>query len=316
MTALVSVVIATRNRAPKLGRLLQCVREQDIVDFECLVSDDGSSEETRNQYPLLWQQLDGRFRLLLRRHPGGPAQARNTGISAAAGRYVAFCDDDDYWTRKDHLSVAFRSMQTNGSDLFIANMQMSVNGIVENPDWYGDIFTKGNSPIAGETDVYPVSKRKVAAFLRHRIFSADTLVISRKLLNNIGSYWENIRFAEDHDFSFRLADGAKGILFRSTVAGDADVSPHPSIARSYSEQDRILFGALATLHAEASINDPVLRKVARGNRAWRLLELARLSMAERQYAIAQGFVLQALGLSPSKEALKILLQVGGQRLLR
>ena len=88
MQPIVTVVIATRDRAAYLERLLGCIREQDFTIFECLVFDDGSAPETIALYEDIWRELDHRFRLILRapqeRQPGGPSRIRNRGIMEAS----------------------------------------------------------------------------------------------------------------------------------------------------------------------------------------------------------------------------------------
>jgi len=94
VAALVSVVIPTRNRAGLLARTLGTVLAQRLTELEVVVVDDASTDETP---ALLGAVGDDRLRVI--RHPGrrGVAAARNTGIDAAAGRWVAFLDDDDLW---------------------------------------------------------------------------------------------------------------------------------------------------------------------------------------------------------------------------
>jgi glycosyltransferase involved in cell wall biosynthesis len=310
---IVSIVIATRNRPQKLERLLDYIRQQTYIDYECIVVDDASSSDTQGHYRSIWDKLDARFILCHREHPGGPSQSRNTGILAAKGKYIAFCDDDDYWTRTDHLQVAVRTLEAEVADLFFANMQTSIDDVVANPDWFSILAGLTNAPIAGETDVYPIEKNVLAAFLKHRIHHANTLVVERNLLLKIHSYWEKISFAEDHDLSFRVSDAAGRVLFRKTVTADLDVTEHPSIARTYSEQDRLMFSMLATLHAEAIMENPELRKVARGNRAWRLIELARYCEKNGRRCVAFEFSWQSLLLSPSLTALRMVLSLFWRR---
>ena len=87
---IVTVVIATRDRAESLGRTLAALRrQQSPPPWELIVVDDGSEP------PVGEALLDGLpSARLLRRDGSGPAKARNAGIAAARGRYVAFTDDD------------------------------------------------------------------------------------------------------------------------------------------------------------------------------------------------------------------------------
>lgn len=305
-TPIVSVVIATRNRASRLARLLSCVKNQEFADFECVVVDDGSSGETRQAYEEIWKGLDARFSLVLCPQSGGPSRSRNAGISASRGEYIAFCDDDDVWVRTDHLDAAVRVLRNTHAEFFFANMQTSINGEIQDPDWYKHLSMRsGLEQVSGEHDAYRLNTSDLAIFLQHRIFHANTLVIKRCLLERIGKYWEKISFAEDHNLSYRLADSAKGVIYRKTVTADLDVSPHPSIARTFSEVERNLFGIVAIKHAEASLQSRILRKTARGNRAWRLLELAEFQLRDGRITPAKELSIESLLVHPTKKALKM-----------
>jgi glycosyltransferase involved in cell wall biosynthesis len=89
----VSVVVATRNRAPRLAALLESLRAQTLPAsrFEVIVCDDGSTDDT----PLVMTSPEG-LNLVPLRHDvsEGPARARNAGVRAARGVLVAFIDDD------------------------------------------------------------------------------------------------------------------------------------------------------------------------------------------------------------------------------
>jgi len=98
MEAEFSVVVPTHGRPAYLDAALRSVLAQTFADFECIVVDDASPEP-----PAVPD--DQRVRLVVRPVNGGPAAARNTGIEAATGRYVAFLDDDDIWL-PDRLRAA------------------------------------------------------------------------------------------------------------------------------------------------------------------------------------------------------------------
>lgn len=93
-TPLVSVVVPTRDRVAMLMRAIDSVLAQTCGDFEVIVVDDASSDETLQR---LAAHPDPRIRSLPSVAAGGAPRARNRGIAAARGRYVAFLDDDDEW---------------------------------------------------------------------------------------------------------------------------------------------------------------------------------------------------------------------------
>jgi glycosyltransferase involved in cell wall biosynthesis len=93
---LVSVVIPTRNRRDRLARAIETAKAQTWPNLEIIVVDDGSTDGTP-AYLQKEQAADGRVRFIRNELPQGGAGARNTGISVAKGKYVAFLDDDDLW---------------------------------------------------------------------------------------------------------------------------------------------------------------------------------------------------------------------------
>jgi glycosyltransferase involved in cell wall biosynthesis len=307
---LVTVVITTQNRAAYLARLLHCVQQQDLREFECHVLDDGSSAETIAGYEEIRRTLDDRFQLHLKapndRLPGGPSRMRNRGIALARGKYVAFCDDDDRWVRNDHLSTAVRAMENQGADLFFAAMQTAAHGKVVDPDLYAPARKAlQRHPLPGEPDVFVVMQSGMTGLLRHRTLHTDTIVAARALLFDAGLYWEKTNLAEDRDLSFRIIDRASRILFRSTVVGELDVSHHASLYRSFAHREKALFAYAATLHSEFEVRSPRLRRLTRAIRAWDLLELTRASIADGRRAHAREFALESFLLHPTLSALRL-----------
>lgn len=93
---LVSVVIPTRNRAGLLSRALTSILNQNYTNFEIIVIDDDSNDETKKTS----EDFAGKFKYFKYLHnetAKGAAFSRNIGIKNAAGKYIAFLDDDDEW---------------------------------------------------------------------------------------------------------------------------------------------------------------------------------------------------------------------------
>ncbi len=89
----VSVIIPTYNRAGLVQEAVASVLAQTWRDFEVLVVDDGGSDGT----DAALAPYASRLRLLRRESRGGVSAARNTGIEAARGEWLAFLDSDDLW---------------------------------------------------------------------------------------------------------------------------------------------------------------------------------------------------------------------------
>jgi len=90
----VSVIIPTYNRAPLIGRAIQSVLDQTYQDFELIVVDDGSKDDTED---IVTKINDARIIYVRHERNKGAHAARNTGIAMARGEYIAFQDSDDVW---------------------------------------------------------------------------------------------------------------------------------------------------------------------------------------------------------------------------
>lgn len=110
---MISVIIPTCNRAATLPRAIASVQAQTNPDWELLVVDDASRDET----PALLAALsDPRIRVLTLPRQGGACAARNLGIAEARGEYIALLDSDDAWL-PGKLAAQKKTLETTGADL-------------------------------------------------------------------------------------------------------------------------------------------------------------------------------------------------------
>ena len=93
-TPKVSVIIPTHNQSHLVGRAIRSVLEQSVADFELIVVDDCSTDNTRE---VIGACGDARVLYIETDSNRGPAGARNAGIEVARGEYIAFLDSDDEW---------------------------------------------------------------------------------------------------------------------------------------------------------------------------------------------------------------------------
>ncbi len=100
----ISVIIPTHNRGKTIARAIESVLNQTFQDFEIIVVDDGSKDQTTKTVRG-YQKIDKRIKLFcLNKNSGGPAEPRNMGIENAQGEYIAFLDDDDIYL-PDNLRI-------------------------------------------------------------------------------------------------------------------------------------------------------------------------------------------------------------------
>lgn len=99
---MISVVIPLYNKEKSIAQTLECMLNQTYKDFEVIVVDDGSKD---NSAAIVEAFNDERIRLV-RQKNGGVSAARNRGTAEARGEYVAFLDADDIWKQNHLESIA------------------------------------------------------------------------------------------------------------------------------------------------------------------------------------------------------------------
>ncbi len=109
----VSIILPTYNRADTIPRAIESVRDQTFADWELIIVDDGSTDGTAERI----NKLDPRIRIL-RQENQGCYVARNSGIAAAKGRFIAFLDSDDEWL-PHFLEIAMAFFEWSPSDYFL-----------------------------------------------------------------------------------------------------------------------------------------------------------------------------------------------------
>uniref|UniRef100_UPI0040471A0E glycosyltransferase family 2 protein n=1 Tax=Flavobacterium sp. TaxID=239 RepID=UPI0040471A0E len=96
MNPLVSIITPSYNSAKFIAETIQSVQNQTYQNWEMIIIDDGSSDETESVVFAIIQN-DNRIQFHKLTQNSGPAVARNTGIEKASGNYMTFIDADDIW---------------------------------------------------------------------------------------------------------------------------------------------------------------------------------------------------------------------------
>ena len=196
----VSVVLPTRNRPDSLQRAVASVLGQTRRDWELVVVDDASDERTRSLLPAVVTG-DPRIRLLHHEARRGGGAARNTGIEAARGPWVAFLDDDAEW-RPDKLALQLDRVATaEGATLA-----------------YGPVLAVDES---GEASVVggPVPERNAFEVLaRGNRIDTSGVMVDRATLLGVGGFDPALPRLQDWDLWLRLVPGARLVYAESPLA--------------------------------------------------------------------------------------------------
>ena len=185
----VSAVIPAHNSRATLGRALDSILAQTRRPDEIIIVDDASTDSTA----VLATSYVGHGAILLSQpEHRGAAAARNAGIGAANGTWIAFLDADDEWLpTKLERQVAAISVNPEASFVFCASEEFSPEG-----QSLGDTF-RG----------WPVTTGSEAwrALLARNFVATPTVVASRTLLLQLGGFDDTLKVAEDQDMWIRLA---------------------------------------------------------------------------------------------------------------
>lgn len=182
----VSVVIATYNMGRYLPEALQSVLNQSVGTVEVHVVDDGSTDDTRAVLePFL---VDPRVYYHYQAN-AGQTKAKNVGVRAARGRYIAFCDADDLWT-SDKLAGQLPVLEQH-SDVAVAYAR------IQPIDAHGNWLPPVRFP-------EPSGKVTEALFAENFIPFGSTLVRAAAL-QSVGGFDESRRMGIDWDLWLRLS---------------------------------------------------------------------------------------------------------------
>jgi glycosyltransferase involved in cell wall biosynthesis len=122
MKSLVTIIVPCYNQVKYLDAALESVLDQTYPDWECLIVNDGSLDNTED-IALKWVEKDSRF-IYVYKENGGVSSARNLGIEKAKGEYLQFLDSDDFLGR-EKLELSLQQIEENKEvNLVISNFRM------------------------------------------------------------------------------------------------------------------------------------------------------------------------------------------------
>jgi glycosyltransferase involved in cell wall biosynthesis len=265
---IVSVIIPAYNVAPYIGETLNSVFAQTFTDYEVIVVNDGSPD-TEELERVLVPYVD-RIRCLKQENRGAGA-ARNAGLVAAKGEFVAFLDADDLWS-PNYLEAQLKFLRKQNCDLVCA-----------------DALIFGDTPDAGRTYMEwlrdsgpPVGEVKFLDLVSaERSLITSGVVTRRDLVFEIGLFDEALRNAQDFDLWLRLARHGVRLAYhrqvllhyrcrRNSLTGDAT----NSVTRELRVLDKIE-QSYGLTPAESTEVSPVIRS----RKAILQLELGKLLLA-------------------------------------
>jgi glycosyltransferase involved in cell wall biosynthesis len=193
ITPLVSVIIPTYNRADTVRRSIDSALEQTYRPIEVIVVDDGSTDATRE----VLVGYGDRIRPIYQAN-GGPSVARNTGVAAARGEFIAFLDSDDTW-KPAKIDRQVRLMLAGG-----ARVPCCIcNAAIINGDVTVSTTFEVSDVTCGLPEGFWMNPAPILA-TRFILFN-QVVLIRREAFEKVGRFKPEMRLLEDYDLAFRLA---------------------------------------------------------------------------------------------------------------
>jgi glycosyltransferase involved in cell wall biosynthesis len=281
---LVSVIVPTYNYGRFIGETLECLRAQTYANWECIIVDDGSTDDTAEQVARFMER-DARFKFL-RQENARQAAAKNNGLRNSAGQYLQFLDADDlieprkfeqqveYLERRPEIDIIYGSMRYFTTE-DPSDRLYWVWG--ENKPWMPEVSGSG--------------KEVLAALVQQNIMVINSPLIRRSVVDAVGLFDNGLPPAEDWDYWLRCAVAGMHFQFEDSPGTLALVRWHSS---SSSHDRRRMYISMLSIR----------KKVEGMTSDTEILSLNREHMIKDQQILA----LESISHAPLKDYLREMLR--------
>jgi len=188
MTPKISIIICSYNRAQYIEKAIRSILDQTFTNFEIIVIDDASEDNTENIVRDLTQK-DQRIKYFKNENNLGISKSRNKGVSLAQGEYIAMLDSDDYWIDNNKL---LKQVDILEEDKNIGLIGSDVLCVDQNGKELKKHYYKSR-----DSDI----RKKI---LCKNQFAQSSVVFRKKIFNEVGKYNESLDVCEDLDLWLKI----------------------------------------------------------------------------------------------------------------
>ena len=193
----ITIIIPTYNRANKIHKSIASILAQTYQDFELLIVDDGSTDNTQE---VVESFGDDRLRYVRMPQNGGASAARNEGARLAQSEWIAFHDSDDTW-RPDKLEKQVAYVKQHPEYAFVYCSYLMHKGeeeiAVPNETWGGKL----------EGDLF-------TSLLVRNSIGAPTMMMKKAVFEEVGGFDTTLKSLEDWDLALRVAENIQSDMCR------------------------------------------------------------------------------------------------------
>lgn len=201
----VSVIVPAYNFGRLISQTLDSIRAQTYEDWECVVVDDGSTDDTQ-RVVAAYAERDARIKYVYQENQGLSA-ARNRGIRECAGEYVQFLDADDF--------IEERKLEHHAAHL---KQQAEVDVVYGNVRYFRSentgerLFSKDGAAHSWMPEVSGTGTEILSAMVGQIIMPVNAALLRKSVFERVGFFDEQLKAMEDWDFWRRAA--RSGIRFQ------------------------------------------------------------------------------------------------------
>ena len=272
---LISIIIPCHNYGWLLAATLDSVLQQTYQNWECIIVDDGSTDNTA-EIALIHEKLDSRFRYI-HCEKGGVSAARNTGIRAARGEYLQFLDSDDLLVpTKLAMQVAFLQANQLVSIVYgdVRFFQHGKPETLSTSQDFNDRTQQWMTPMQGSGNAV------IELLIVNNQSVVQAPLIRVELAAKVGGFNETLVSMEDWDYWLRCAFQGATFAYLDTADTWSLVRIHPGSASR--NTGRMLRNEL---QMRKSLSRVIQGSSDRHARAWQLLNEAGANQSYEKLVI-------------------------------
>jgi len=217
-----SVCIPLYNKANFIKKTIQSVLHQEFTDFEIVICDDGSTDDSVNK---VQQFNDDRIQLIKQKNQGA-SEARNRAIKESNGEYIAFLDADDIWYPKHLSHLEYLIQNYKQAKLFATNYEIQMPGGNKRLPFFSKQLSIG------------IIQDYFLASLTDILMTCYNSAVHHTIFNEIGYFNPAYRTGQDIDFAIK-ANLTFKLAYHDAVSVTYHRQTENNLAQSKLNQDRL-----------------------------------------------------------------------------
>ncbi|EEB73891.1 glycosyltransferase family 2 protein [Thermococcus sp. AM4] len=198
----ISIILPTYNRGYIIGRTIRSVLDQTFKDFELIIIDDGSTDNTKNIVEI-YKEKDNRIRYIRHKRNLGANAARNTGIKKSRGEYIAFIDSDTIW-KPQKLEIQIKIADNTKENFVIYSRTIRK-------------YTKKTVIVPEDVNQGKKEGQLLDKILVLNFIDMSSILVKKNMIKNSGLFDEKLPRLQDWDILIRLAEKYNFVYIPQTL---------------------------------------------------------------------------------------------------